>query len=32
MAGPWDNIMKWLVGTHGEHFARWLIPAAIFLN
>ncbi len=32
MAGPWDSIMKRMVGAYPEHFVNWLISDATFIS
>ena len=32
MAGPWDSIMKRMIGANPEHFVNWLISDATFIS
>ncbi len=32
MAGPWDHIMKRLIGANPKHFISWLLSGAVFVK
>ena len=32
MAGPWDSIMKRMIGANPEHFVNWLSSDATFIS
>lgn len=32
MAGPWDSMMKKMIGANPEHFVQWLRSDAIFID